>query len=426
MFLLITILGVILFLNGNKFLGLTVFLFLLTDGFQLVPEPIMLFGLNIYGKDYALIFSLSILLSYLITQQIVFPYKSIVFVALVVFIIFLFIAAVVDLSAFNPSLAGFLLIFRVNLFLLTYFWLAKVDKPLFERLFKFVLIITVVQSVLCLMQIPTGIRLLTNGGISNFDELGFHWIRYTNIPYFILPCLFILLMNRQLKIPNKNLITILFLITLLFTLTRTLILGLIITVVVSVFLGLFKTQKKVVFWIGVMFILTLPVIGARLMTSGEDVAAAAAAETVEQGSNMTFAYRIFHMTERYLYISAETKMKLFGVGFIHERDFPKETFLLGHKDKNNLSTQLEQDDISWSNLFLRYGILGTSLYLLVYFAFCIWFFKNRSFSVGSAALMFLIMSLVLTFASGRFSQADFFLLPMFFYFYIRQIHVSQP
>ncbi|MBB2149899.1 hypothetical protein GM920_13435 [Pedobacter sp. LMG 31462] len=420
MFFIIMIIGIILYLQGKKYFGLLIFLFLLTDGFQFVPEPLMLFGFNLYGKDYALIFTLAILMSYLIAGKVRFPVKSIVFVALLCFLIYLVFAAYIDLAYYNPSFSGFMLMFRVNLFLLTYFWLDKIDKKLFERLFKTIFIITVIQSILCLIQIPTGLRLLTGGGITAFDELGIPWVRYTNLPYFLMPCLFILLMNKTLVIHYKGGIIVLFLITILFTLTRTLILGLILTMGFAVLSGLFNQQKKVIFWFVFMFILTLPIIGARLLSSTDDINAAVSDKSVEQGSNMTFAYRIFHVTERYLYVSKDPKHEFFGIGFIHERDFPKDTFLLGHRNEKYEATQLEQDDVSWSNLFLRYGIFGTVLYMFIFVAFVVAFFKQKTNGINAAAIMFMIMTLILSFASGKFSQADYFLVPMFFFFYIRK------
>jgi len=424
MFLLITLIGIILYLKGNRYYGLLIFLFLLTDGFQFVPEPLMLFGLNLYGKDYALAFSLAILMSYLITGKIRFPYKSGVFLSILVFLIFLFIGSLIDVKYYNPSFSGFLLMFRVNLFFLTYFWLSKIDKKLFERVFRVIFIITIIQSVLCLLQIPTSVRLLTGGGVTEFNDLGFHWIRYTNLPYFLMPCFFIVLMNKDIKVPNRGYIITLFLVTILFTLTRTLILGLVITIGISVVAGMFRTQKKIIFGFAAMFILLLPIIGARLMSSTKDINSAVTADSFEAGSDMTFAYRMFHLTERVVYVAKDLKHEIFGIGFIHERDFPKDTFLLGHKDKDYVTTQLEQDDISWSNLILRYGFLGTALYVIVYLSFCVCFFKRKSIPAGSAAFMVMSISFILTFASGKFSQADFFLVPMFFFFYMRKLDLE--
>src|SRR3546814_7598551 len=133
MFFLITITGIILYLQGKKYYGLLIFLFLLTDGFQFIPQPFMLFGFNLYGKDYALVFTLTILMSYLVVRRVRFPVKSLVFIGLLCFLIYLVVASYVDLAYYNPSLSGFILMFRVILFLLIYFWFDKLDKKFFER-----------------------------------------------------------------------------------------------------------------------------------------------------------------------------------------------------------------------------------------------------------------------------------------------------
>lgn len=423
MFLLITFIGIYLFIKGNKYHSLVIFLFLLSDGFQFIPEPVFLFGFNIYGKDYALIYSLAIFLLLSARGKITFPYKSVVFFFIVLFLIFLFLASIVDLGYNNPSFPGYLLIFRVNLFVLTYFWLNKINIEVYNKLFVLLLKITIIQSILCVLQVPTGLRFLTGGGLTDFDVLGFNWSRYTNLPYFLFPCLFILLMNKELIVPYKKYIVLLFFMVIFFTLTRTLIFGVIFTIGISVMFGLFKSQKKLVFSFVVICILFSPIIGARILSSSDDINTVVADDAIDNGTEMTFAYRIFHMGERYLYINKDFKHQFFGIGFIHERDFPRDTFIFGHKDEknNNAIIQLDQGDISWSNLFLRYGIFGTVLYFCLYMSFVIYFFRNRREPIAAAGLMFLIISIVLSFGSGSFSQFDFFLIPMFIFFYLQII-----
>lgn len=423
MFLLITFIGIYLFIKGNKYHSFLIFLFLLTDGFQFVPEPVLLFGFNVYGKDYALIYSVSIFFLLFMTGKITFPYKSIVFFYITLFSFFLILASIVDIGFYNPSFPGFLLIFRVNLFILTYFWLNKIDLKIYNKVFVFLLKITIFQSILCILQVPLGVKLLTGGGITDFDVLGFNWSRYTNLPYFLFPCLFVLLMYKDLVVPYKKYILLLFFMVIFFTLTRTLILGVIFTIGISVVLGFFKNQKKLIFSFVVIFVLFLPVIGARILSSTDDINTVVDSDDIENGTDMTFAYRIFHMGERYLYINRDLKHQIFGIGFIHEIDFPRDVFIFGHKDeaKNGAIIQLDQGDISWSNLFLRYGIFGTLLYFLLFISFVFYFYKNRTNPVAAAGFMFMIISFILSFGSGNFSQFDFFLVPMFFLFYLRQM-----
>jgi hypothetical protein len=425
MFLLITFIGIFFFIKGNKYYSLVIFLFLLTDGFQFIPEPVLLFDFNIYGKDYALIYSLAIFILLLFTGKITFPYKSLVFFFIILFLIFLLISTIVDLGYFNPSISGYLLIFRVNLFIVTYFWLKKINIEVYNKLFVLILKITVLQSILCVLQVPTGLKLLTGGGVTNFDVSGFAWTRFTNLPYFLLPCLFILLMHRKF-IPGKKYIILLFLMVIFFTLTRTLIFGFIFTIGLSFILGFFKNQKKIFFLFIPFILFLLPLIGQRILSSTDDINTVIADDAIDNGSDMTFAYRIFHLGERYLHVNKDLKHQFFGVGFIHERDFPRDVFKFGHKNENNNNAiiQLDQGDISWSNLFLRYGLLGTGLYFCLYMSFVIYFFRNRFQPIAAAGFMIMIISFVLSFGSGNFSQFDFFLIPMFIFFYLQLINKS--
>jgi len=423
MFFLITLMCLYFYFKGDAFKSVLFFLFLLTDGFQLIPEFIFKWGVPIYGKDYALVFVLVIFFSETFIKGINF-YKNKIFLAILFFLLYTVLALIIDLTWFSPSFIGSLLIYRVNLFFLSYFWLSTISTSTYSKLFKVILIITVFQSLICLLQIPFGVKLLTGGGIAEYTEMGFKWIRFTNLPYFLLPCLFILMLEKKTYIPYRKTMIFLFIITILFTLTRTLIIGLFITICFAIFLGLLNGQKKLIIILLSIFVISSPLIGSRLISSTQDFNNAINQNEISTNDGMTFTYRILHTTERYLYISKSLKGIFFGIGFIHERNFPDDTFLIGHVDYDNdyRITQLEQDDISWSNLFLRFGIIGSIIYLFVFYTFLNHFYKLKNNSIASSGFLFLIMSFILSFSSGRFSQADFFIIPIMFLFSLNSIY----
>lgn len=84
--------------------------------------------------------------------------------------------------------------------------------------------------------------------------------------------------------------------------------------------------------------------------------------TVEYGDN--FSYRIAHAYERLLYVFNGGFYEWFhGVGFIHESHYNKNTFMVGLTDDYGNVTQLDTGDIAWSLMFVRFGIIGTCIFI---------------------------------------------------------------
>lgn len=396
------------------------YFFLLTDGFQFVPEQIMLFGLNYYGKDYALIFTIVVFLSYLITGRITAYKKDNVRVWIYLFYVFLFIAIVVDLQR-NPSIVGFLLMVRQYFHLLIFFILPDIPLPLFYRLGRSLFKLTIFQTILFMSQMVTGVRLLTMGGLSESYEPGFLWYRPTNLPYFIYIFLFITLLLPKEKLKYKNQLLILFVLAILLTLTRTLILGLFITVFVAMLAGLLKAGKKVIPVFVFIALCALPIIGARVMSSFSDLGGGFSSNFEKpDDNNLTFTWRMALTAERAAYVSNDTKSRIFGIGFIHEKDFGGQPFIVGHLNEEGEPVQLDQGDIAWPNLFLRLGFVGTFFYVMLAISLGIYYYKNREDTYAAAAFLFLIYATIITFASGMFSFADFFVIPYFIYYFIRK------
>lgn len=402
------------------------FFFLLTDGFQFVPKPLMLFGLNLFGKDYALMFIVAIFLSYLITGRLKTYHSDPVKKWIYLFYAFLLVAIVIDLRI-NPSIPGFILVVRQYLFLLCFFIFNDIEISLWERIGKTLLKITVFQCVLCLLQLIVGVPLLTMGGVTETPELGFRWFRYTNLPYFIYLLVFVVILSPRGMIKYKNNILLLFLVAIIFTLTRTLILGLFITMFVAIITNVLATQKKMIPLLLFIVLLTLPIIGTRVASSFSDIGNTFSTNfEASDDQNLTFTWRMALAAERTIYVASSTKMQFFGLGFIHENDLSDQLFLIGHLNDEGIPVQLDQGDIAWPNLFLRLGFLGTFLYIMVAVSLGRFFYKHKRNFVAGAAFLYLIYSLIISFASNNVSAADFYIMLFALYFYVRQVVKVSP
>ncbi len=80
-----------------------------------------------------------------------------------------------------------------------------------------------------------------------------------------------------------------------------------------------------------------------------------------------FSFRILHTLERTEYILQNPLSSFRGIGFISESNFNKNVFEIGLPNDDGEVTQLDTADIAWSLLILRFGLLGLTIFLLLYF-----------------------------------------------------------
>ena len=84
--------------------------------------------------------------------------------------------------------------------------------------------------------------------------------------------------------------------------------------------------------------------------------------TENAGDN--FSFRMAHAYERLMYVLNGGFFEWFhGVGFINERNFKSGIFTIGLLNEEHNIIQLDTGDIAWSILFVRFGIVGTLIFI---------------------------------------------------------------
>ena len=143
----------------------------------------------------------------------------------------------------------------------------------------------------------------------------------------------------------------------------------------------------------------------------------------EQTTTNTRLLRTLVFAERFHYIASSTKTIIFGIGHVREENMPI-IFSTGNSSrKDGKPDQLYSPDISWPNLIVRLGLLGTFIYLVFYFRFMIMMYKSRNKQGGYRVLfVYLFVNLfVISFASSSISSGTFWLLPFLLLAYSNRV-----
>ncbi|MEL7587603.1 MAG: O-antigen ligase family protein [Prolixibacteraceae bacterium] len=127
------------------------------------------------------------------------------------------------------------------------------------------------------------------------------------------------------------------------------------------------------------------------------------------------SYRLLHTIERFNYIMENPETMIRGIGFIHEESFNKQVFTVGNMNLNTGErSQLDTPDIAWSNFFIRFGLLGTAVFIIMYISIVIQLYKNSKGSELSKVFgSFLFICLIFTsFGNAVISYSYFYIFPL--------------
>lgn len=129
-----------------------------------------------------------------------------------------------------------------------------------------------------------------------------------------------------------------------------------------------------------------------------------------------FSFRILHAAERYEYITREPMTAVRGVGYVSESNFKKDSFMIGLRDENADIIQLDTGDIAWSLFFVRLGLLGTAIYIIMYFGImsCFTRYMRRTRFNGFFFSLMIVFLLFTSLGNAIIADGDFFIFPLLF------------
>lgn len=341
--------------------------------------------LGIKNKDVAIVYTFVISL-YLISQN---NYKlpKVEFIKWYkLFIIFLLCNIVFSYIhygfSFYQILQGgrdFILIFSLPI-------LIKIKENELSKLMKLLLYVTVITSVLYILQIVVGRPLMPYGCEPSIDS-SVGLIRMYNSPALLDFFLIFTFVKPEYFGKRVNLLRVLFFIALICTFGRTGIFSTIVSVLLAMmFLGKASKMIKTIIIIGLLFIPFIGMVTSRFEKGGtsDDLSAIKSGnyQNFEMGEGGTMTYRIAWVYERFDYlINRPIGEQVFGLGLISDSQ-PKVqkmyNFKLGLTDPETLTpAQLSTPDIAYGNVLTKLGFVGGIIYLGFLINMAIFLYKNR-------------------------------------------------
>jgi O-antigen ligase len=405
-FFLILFIAVFLYLIGKYFSSLLLFFFFLSNGFQIIPLDLFQTPIDINKPiDFALLYVL-ILFPYAIFKVPKTVLKGRIAKSIFLFLGFVLVCVFVNGFLWDISWDEIIRTSRYFFIILSYFLFVKLPVHTINKIFRVLFVIILMQSVLFILQILLGRVLLTGyiGELVYMEEIGFK--RFRNLipllPYFVFYALF----KNPYKRAKKSISICLTILGLLLSMFRGMVISLSLTALFGSYL--YSGRKGIVKTIVIALICLMPFTGillARFETSNtiNDVKLVLSGSDVYKNYSVsdnatrdaTLLFRFAHFHERLLYVLEKPSSMLFGVGLMTEdsQTTQKLNFQIGLKNNYGI-TQLDTGDIAWSSLIVRFGIVGTIVYLIFFYALLSFFWKRRKTKEYLHSLLYLFYLLL--------------------------------
>jgi hypothetical protein len=430
-FLLVVIITVFLYIRGFKVPALLLFFFFLTSGFNLVPEEITRLAFFSKGMDYAIImlFAVVVIDAFCIKDYLKFDR--------LIYLYLLFCAFLAGCIFYNKFVIGIgwteiIRTCRYHFLWVVYPVFRHLRKAQMESLLKCLFFVTVICSVLFILQIFFDETILNEGGKSTANLFGMEIPRYYNQPDMLYFFVFMAIYCNPFKGMVKYVTTTILVITLLGAFHRSLAGSFFMAAALGYIIQLPRLQRIktltvasifLVFFIafaGYRFVHSRTYIDIQRILSGNVVDAEIDMDDLQ---NSTFTFRIAHLLERNQSLLDHPVAMFTGAGLMTEDS--KLTYSLFNFDVglaeelSGQTAQLDSGDISYSVLLLRYGYLGTILNLALFIYLMVFFYKKRENRYGLASFLFLVMSFGTSFFSGNLVMPITFVLPLITYCIIK-------
>lgn len=424
LFIPILIVSIILYLSGKRILSTILFFFFLFDGFQIIPEKFFETGMGISkSTDFALLYIIILFIYGIINTKDFIPINKL---ALLLGGYLLFIVCLIGISYYTYHIP-FVEIIRTSryyLFALSYFVLRRLTKEEISSILKILFCIVIFQSILFTIQVFTGIALLIGAESHKSAKL---ITRFYNSPLMLYFFVFYGIFNNPFTGKYKYISALICIVCVYMPLHRSLTISFILILILGLFLKMGKI-KQFINYLPMLLLCVIPlvaVMGAQLasrtmndinsVTTGEFVDI----EEIELGEESTLLFRIAHFYERYMHILEKPIETAFGSGLMAEESNytnKKFDFIVGlENEKTGEIVQLETSDIAWSNLIIRYGIIGTLIYLTIYISIMIFYYKHRKVRYALSTFLYLLLLLFTSITSNQLYYVYMLVFPLMFF-----------
>jgi len=398
------------FIKKNDFLYLVTVSILITNFYNLLESNSELFGFSIRNTDVVLLIVVIIFLKNLAGKKKLFnnEIKGIVYSIVVFFLVF-FIIGIINVNVEGDTLTQIFRFGRKYVFLLFLFTLGNLNIKEYKKFWYFLYIVTFIYTVMFIGQYFFNYEI----GFYAYRHFYGNEVRTSNWLPFVFIYYFYLINKRY----EFNYIA--FIIISSFSFLITLARGLISSIIVSTLLSVYLKNKTKLIMASIIFLvlLSLPLSQVSLFSERFDKGINELAdltnfnyETDYKIGNVSF--RAAHFIERFLFVLEKPKRLLFGFTYTPEIDFNQKLFVIGTYNKKwDKMVQLDSPDISWSNFIIRFGLIGTIIYLFLFFGVLKYFYNNRNILDAKVGFIYLIFVFLLSFSSSLLSDPFMWFFP---------------
>lgn len=439
LFSLILVFALFLFLRGWKAESVILFFFFLTDGFGLVPNAFKgEQSLDVYANIYMLAAFVITLFQRKPSGGVPVRYVKITYA---VFFAFFLLILWVNRTIYDVPWRDILITAKSYPLLLSFVVFSTFTKEEADSLRRNLFYITLFLSVVFIIQVFTGIRLLTGliGGYMDFGIVRFK--RCYNIPILVYYFVFYGLFANPLNGQKKSLSQIVLIMAFILPMHR----GFIASFVVLVMIGLYlidRNRSRFFKSMLVFSVVLLPLSGILIerftsstgnvtgiteLLSGGDITDF----DYDIATKQTMYHRAGHAMERFFFIADDPMYSAFGFGFwnddndvaLDKVDFIVKSF---NSDMTEMDIPFYTADIAWSVFFLRLGFLGTILYLSFFFSLLWFFYKNRHLSpLAIADLCCLLLVLFTSVSSVEIITFTAFIPVFMDFYYLKRMKAAE-
>ena len=425
LFIPILIVSIILYLSGKRILSTILFFFFLFDGFQIIPEKFFETGMGISkSTDFALLYIIILFIYGIINTKDFIPIINKLALLLGGYLLFIVCLIGISYYTYHIPFVEIIRTSRYYLFALSYFVLRRLTKEEISSILKILFCIVIFQSILFTIQGFTGIALLIGAESHKSAKL---ITRFYNSPLMLYFFVFYGIFNNPFTGKYKYISALICIVCVYMPLHRSLTISFILILILGLFLKMGKI-KQFINYLPMLLLCVIPlvaVMGAQLasrtmndinsVTTGEFVDI----EEIELGEESTLLFRIAHFYERYMHILEKPIETAFGSGLMAEESNytnKKFDFIVGlENEKTGEIVQLETSDIAWSNLIIRYGIIGTLIYLTIYISIMIFYYKHRKVRYALSTFLYLLLLLFTSITSNQLYYVYMLVFPLMFF-----------
>lgn len=433
-FIALILAALFFYVRGYKISALLIFFFYVTGGFNLIPDEVVDLGVPLTkNADYAFFLLFGLLtVGFLFTRNF---FRVDTFVKLLaLFFIFLLICIVYNRYVLGIAWSEIIRTVRFLSFWLAYFVFRSLEKEQLLGLLKSLFVVTVCASVLYLFQLVIGKNILVETATTSAFFFGYQLPRFYNQPALLHFFVFMAIYYNPFKGSLKILTIVILTLALFAAFHRSLSGFFLLALAFGFFLKLPKMRRVQISVAALFALLFLTIFAAPRFAKSRtfaDLKKVSSGNVIDADidindlSDATFTFRVAHFLEREEHIRRNISSVLFGGALLTEdskkldRFFDFKVGLI--EELTGEVGQVDTADISYSFLIIRFGYLGTLLYMLLYIYFIYFFFRNRKESpLAFFSLIYLIMIMGVSLFATNLIFTVTFLMPMISYLVVRK------